>query len=72
LLYDTGNSNPALSDKLERGGLVWEVGGRFKREGTCACLWLIQVDVWQKLTQYCKAIILHIKILKRIFKKVGK
>ena len=36
----------------------WEVGGRFKREGT----WLIHVDVWQKPTQYCKAIILQIII----------
>ena len=24
-------------------------------------LWLIHVDVWQKLTQYCKAIILQLK-----------
>ena len=27
-------------------------------------LWLIHVDVWQKLTQYCKAIILQLKTLK--------
>ena len=25
-------------------------------------LWLIHVDVWQKSTQYCKAIILQLKI----------
>ena len=30
---------------------------RFKREGTYVYLWLIHVDVWQKLAQYCKAII---------------
>ena len=35
-------------------GVGWEVGGRFKREATCVYLWLIHVDVWQKLTQYCK------------------
>ena len=32
-----------------------EVGrgeGRFKREGTHACLWLIHVDVWQNPSQY--------------------
>ena len=35
--------------------MEWEVGGRFKREGTCVYLWLIHVDVWQKPVQYCKA-----------------
>ena len=39
-----------------------EVGGRFKREGTYAYLQLIHVDVWQKPTQYCNAIILQLKI----------
>ena len=38
-----------------------EVEGRFKREGTYVCLWLIYVDVRQPLTQYCKAIILQFK-----------
>ena len=40
----------------------WEVEGRFKREGTYVYLWLIYVNVWQKPTQYCKAIILQLKI----------
>ena len=39
----------------------WEVRGKFKREGTYAYLWLIHVDIWQKPTQYCKAIILQLK-----------
>ena len=39
-----------------------EVGGRFKRDGTDVYLWLIHVDVWQKPTQYYKAIILPFKI----------
>ena len=43
-----------------------EVGGRFKRERTHVYLWLIRVDVWQNPTQYCKAIILQLKIKKRI------
>ena len=30
-----------------------------KREGTYVFLWPIHVDVWQKPTQHCKAIILH-------------
>ena len=40
----------------------WEMRGRFKREGAYAYLWLIHIDVWQKPTLYCKAIILHLKI----------
>ena len=39
----------------------WEVGGSFKREGTYVYLWLIHVDVWQKPTQFCEAIILQLK-----------
>ena len=48
----------------------WEVGRRFKREGTYVYLWLIHVAIWQKPTQYCKAIILQSKIsnLKMYFK----
>ena len=34
----------------------WEVRERFKREETYLYLWLIHVDVWQKPTQYYKAI----------------
>ena len=41
------------------------MGGKFKKEGTCIHLWLIHVDVWQKPTQYCKVIILQLKIQKR-------
>ena len=45
-----------------------ELGGRFKSEGTYVYLWLIHVDVWQKPTQYFKAIILQLKINKFIIK----
>ena len=38
------------------------MGGRFKKEGTYVYLWLIHVDVWQKSTQYCEAIIPQLKI----------
>ena len=34
------------------------MGASFKREGTYVYPWLIHVDVWQKPTQYCKAVIL--------------
>ena len=47
-----------------------EMGGRFKREGTYVYLRLIQVDVQQKSTQYCKAIILQLKI--NTFEKMSK
>ena len=42
----------------------WEVGASFKREGTHVYPWLIHVAVWQKPTQYCKAIILQLKMNK--------
>ena len=38
----------------------WE--GMFKREGAYVYLGLIHVDVWQKPTQNCKAIMLQLKI----------
>ena len=52
-----GSSNPVLCNNVEG----WDgVGGG--REGTYVYLWLIHVDVWQKLTQYCKTIILKLEI----------
>ena len=42
-------------------GLWREMGGQFKGEGTYVDLWLIHVDVWQKPTKFCKAIILQLK-----------
>ena len=35
---------------------------RFKREGTFVYLWSIHVDLWQKSIQYCKAVIIQLKI----------
>jgi len=46
---------------IQRAGMGWEVRGSFKREGTYIYLWLIPVDIWQKPTQYCKAIIRQLK-----------
>ena len=40
------------------------MGGRFKREETFVYLWVIHGDVWQKPTQYCKTIMLQLKIKK--------
>ena len=41
--------------------MEWEVGVRLKKEGTYTYLWLSHVDMWQKPTQYCKAIILPVQ-----------
>ena len=55
-----------LCDNLEGWDEV-EVGARFKMEQTYVYLWLTHVDVWQKATQHCKAIIHQLKInLKKI------
>jgi len=43
-------------------GRRWEGGSRRKRH---VYLSLIHVDVWQKPTKYCKAIILQLKINKK-------
>ena len=56
LLYGSGNSNRSLYQPREVG---W--GGRFKKEGIYVYLWLIHVEVWQKTTIFCKAIILQLK-----------
>ena len=42
------------------------MGGRFKREGTYVYVWLIHIEVWQKIAKFCKAIILQWKINKCI------
>ena len=49
-------------------GGSWELEGRFKSRRTYVCLWLIHVDVWQRPTQYGKAIILQWKINLKKFK----
>ena len=49
--------------------MVWEVRERFKTDETYIYLWLIHVDVWQKPTQYYKAIILQLK-MNTLFKNV--
>ena len=43
--------------------------GAVQRKGAYVYLWPIHVDVWQKPTQYCKAVILQFTINK-IFKRL--
>ena len=62
LLCDAGNSNLVFCDNLR--GVQWGrrcVGG-LRGRGHMYNLWLIHVDGWQKLTQYCKAVFLQLKI----------
>ena len=49
----------------ERSGMGWHVGGKLKGEGPFVGLWLIHGDIWQKLIQYCKAIIFQLKMFKK-------
>ena len=44
-------------------GVQWgkEMGGSFKTEVTYVYQWLIHVDILQKTTKFCKAIILQLK-----------
>ena len=62
---------PVLCGNLEGwdgvgGGREGQEGG----DGDICTLWLIYVNVWPKPTQYCKAIILQLKINKFIFKSI--
>ena len=45
-----------------------DVGVGFRRWGTHVYPWLIHVDVLQKASQYCKVIILQLKLI-NFFKK---
>ena len=63
LPYDSGNSNWG-SVTTQTGRKGWEVGERFRREGTYIQLWLIHVNIWEKSNQYYKAVIFQLKINK--------
>ena len=60
LLYDIGSST-WCSVTTWRGGMGCGVWGRFKRKGSCVCLWQIHIVVWQKPAQHCKAILQFLK-----------
>ena len=56
----THGTQMGLCNRL-KGGVGREIGGRSGREGTWVYLWLILVEVRQKTTKFCKAIILQLK-----------
>jgi len=58
---EAGHPQPVLWDN-PGDGVRREVGGWFGMGGTCVP-WLIRVDVWQKLSQYCKVVILKLKLI---------
>ena len=51
-----------LCDNLE-GGMGWEGGESFEREGTHVHLWLTCADVWQRPTHCYKPSVLQLKII---------
>ena len=57
--------DPVPCDNLEGWNGRVGVGGSFKRERVYVYLWLINVVVWQKPIQHCKAIILQLKKKKK-------
>ena len=49
---------------------LYRLNQKNKKGVTYVYLWLTHIDVWQKPTQYCKAIILQLKINKFFFKGI--
>ena len=60
LIHGEGNGTPLQCSCLENprdGGAWWAaVYGVAQSRTQLAAAWLIHVDIWLKLTQYCKAI----------------
>ena len=56
-------------EAIAKNVLMREVEGGYKREGTYVYLRPIHVDVQQKSSQYCKAIILQLKIKYKLKKR---
>ena len=67
-MHETGHSKLLLWDNPE--GWDGEGGGRgVWDQGTHVHLWLIHINVWQKLPQYCKVISLQLKWINYFFSK---
>ena len=63
-MHEAGHSKSDLWDNPEGWG--WEGDGREVQDGeTHVHPWLIHVDIWQKPSQYCKVIILQLKLIKK-------
>ena len=65
-MYEAGHSNTVLWDNTEGWG--GEGRGREAQDWVVHVYpWLIHVNVWQKRPQYCKVVILQLKLIN--FKK---
>ena len=62
---DSRNSNLG-SVTAQRYRIGWDMEGGFKKEVIFVYLWLTHIIVWQKPTQYCKAIIVQLKTTTKI------
>ena len=61
-MHEAGHSKSVLWDNPE--GWDGEGGGREIQDGgTHVHLWVIHVNIWQKPPQYCKEIILQLKLI---------
>ena len=64
-MHEAGHLKPVLRDNPEGWG--GDRCGRGVQGGrTPVCLWPIHVAVWQKLSQYCKVIILQLKYMNQL------
>ena len=62
--FKGGSRAPTAGALGQSRGWGEEGGGRVIQDwgGTCVP-WLIRVDVWQKLSQYCKVVMLKLKLI---------
>ena len=58
ICYMTQGTQTGALQQPRKVGYGWDI----KRKGTHVYLGLMDVDVWQKPTQYCKAIIFQLNI----------
>ena len=62
LMHEAGHSKPELWEN-QRDGAGNEMGEGFRMGEHMCNPWLIHVNVWQKPLQYCKVIILQLKLI---------
>ena len=66
-MHETGHSKPMSWNNPE--GWDGQGGGRRFQNGGHVHLWLIHVNVWQKLPQYFKVVGLQLKLVNKKKKK---
>ena len=61
-IHEAGHEKPVFWDNPERWGREG-CGREVQGGGTHVHSWLIHVNIWQKPPQYCKVIILQLKLI---------